>query len=641
MTFYSFKCGITAALILIILPFITKSPVYGQDNVEFSDKIYLDSLVSRAIELKLHQTHTWHVLVHYRKSLFGYKSLIDDPAFFLSQKGKTDPVAELDATIRAFYSPVKNNTSHPLLKFPARFKFLDYRLSFDRSKLPIDGETAFSNFYNSINPKKIYLVFPAGYLNSPASMYGHTLLLIESHSGSRLIAKAINYAAITNETFGPLFAFKGLFGFYKGYFSFIPYYQKIKEYSDGEMRNMWEYALNLNPSETEMLLRHIVELEDIYSDYYFIDENCSYNLLYLLEAARPDSYITDRFKIAVEPVDTIRAVRKCGFIEKSEFRPSLYDRLKFMAESMTQEDLTLAINFCKGKIPIEDIEKLNLSDERKAIILDMCFEYLKFMASKGSIELEDYKTRLMACMRTRNTIQQKTDYFSQIPVPIAPEYGHRSQRFRTGYGMTGKSTFFDLSYRFTSHSIMDPDAGFNYNSQIIFGETDLRFHKNSLYPQIEKLNLIDIISMPASNRLFFSPCWNFHTGFTRLYFSQKNSSLCYTLEGGSGLSFMLNRCMQFYIFPNIKVDFNSSFNNKTDLKTGFVQGILTTTGIWKSRLYANAYYEIVNQRRMVLKYAFDQRFSVSKSITLMANTAYLRNSDQSWTEFMLSLNIFF
>ena len=32
---------------------------------------------------------------------------------------------------------------------------------------------------------------------------------------------------------------------------------------------------------------HTYEMDKIYSDYYFFDENCSYDLLFLLDAARP------------------------------------------------------------------------------------------------------------------------------------------------------------------------------------------------------------------------------------------------------------------------------------------------------------------------------------------------------------------
>src|SRR5215831_3748120 len=43
---------------------------------------------------------------------------------------------------------------------------------------------------------------------------------------------------------GIAYPIQGIFGFYKGYFSTIPYYFKFNEYPDTENRDIWEYRLN-------------------------------------------------------------------------------------------------------------------------------------------------------------------------------------------------------------------------------------------------------------------------------------------------------------------------------------------------------------------------------------------------------------
>jgi hypothetical protein len=130
-------------------------------------------------------------------------------------------------------------------------------------------------------------------------MYGHTLLRVDAKDQdekTRLLAYAINYAANTNETNGVAFAINGLFGGYPGTFSMMPYYLKVREYSDMENRDVWEYELNLSPDVVDRVLMHVWELGPIYFDYYFFDENCSYYLLELLEAARPDMNLTGPFR---------------------------------------------------------------------------------------------------------------------------------------------------------------------------------------------------------------------------------------------------------------------------------------------------------------------------------------------------------
>ena len=71
------------------------------------------------------------------------------------------------------------------------------------------------------------------------------------------------------------FALKGLTGLYPGTLSSSPYYAKVREYSDMESRDVWEYRLNLTPDETRQLLRHAWEIGATRFDYWFFDENCS------------------------------------------------------------------------------------------------------------------------------------------------------------------------------------------------------------------------------------------------------------------------------------------------------------------------------------------------------------------------------
>ncbi|NTU73945.1 DUF4105 domain-containing protein, partial [Candidatus Roizmanbacteria bacterium] len=164
-------------------------------------------------------------------------------------------------------------------------------------------------------------------------------LTVETASRSKLLSHAVNYSAITTETFGPLFAVKGLFGFYKGYFSILPYYGKLQEYSDIDQRDIWEYPLDLTKEETLKLLMHVYELDSIYSDYYFFDENCSFMLLSLLEAARPELRLSGeywgRWSFWVIPADTIGAVRRAGLIDKVNYRPSQATRISYRASLLS------------------------------------------------------------------------------------------------------------------------------------------------------------------------------------------------------------------------------------------------------------------------------------------------------------------
>ena len=107
----------------------------GQAILRAEDDSYVGAVIDQAARLRLHEEREWHVLIHYQKTLFGYKSLIDDPKFFLAPDGRKNPESELKATIRGIFSTELSGDTHPRCRFAARFAWLKTKLDFDQ-KLP-------------------------------------------------------------------------------------------------------------------------------------------------------------------------------------------------------------------------------------------------------------------------------------------------------------------------------------------------------------------------------------------------------------------------------------------------------------------------------------------------------------------------
>src|SRR4051812_31684940 len=145
-------------------------------------QVYVDRLVRLAHDQHLASNEEWIRLLHYRKTLFGnWESEADADTFFNAPNGKTDPEAELAATVRAFFAPevaeqkktqlgpTGLKLDHPLCRFPARFAYLDEQLRFDWSQLPKLDCKGYREFLGLLKPKGLTLVFSSYYLNNPAS----------------------------------------------------------------------------------------------------------------------------------------------------------------------------------------------------------------------------------------------------------------------------------------------------------------------------------------------------------------------------------------------------------------------------------------------------------------------------------------
>ena len=279
---------------------------------------FIKTYQSKAQELNLYKSHYWQLLLHMNDG----ESEIDDESFFLSNDGKFNANSELNATIKSLLDENVFDDNATACRFPARKKWLQEQL--DIKEFPQTHCHELDRLIKKVDPKSATLVFPSAHINSPASMFGHTFLRIDSSYNSKLLSHAINYAATADQDTenGVVFAVKGLFGGYSGVYSLLPYYDKLKEYRDTEQRDIWEYELNLSQDEVKRMLLHTWELGNSFSWYYFFDENCSYNMLWLIEVARPTVHLREKFIYHVMPIETVFALEEEGLISQKHFRPS-------------------------------------------------------------------------------------------------------------------------------------------------------------------------------------------------------------------------------------------------------------------------------------------------------------------------------
>ena len=146
------------------------------------DTIYLAELQAQSRQMKLAQRVEWRKLLHHVPRVFaaGEQGLVDSPHFYLAADGKRDAQAELDATLASFYADTleSNETQHPQCAWVARYAWLNSQLKFDATRLPPRTCPRFEQWRATLNPAGLTLIFASAYLNSPSSMYGHTLLRV-------------------------------------------------------------------------------------------------------------------------------------------------------------------------------------------------------------------------------------------------------------------------------------------------------------------------------------------------------------------------------------------------------------------------------------------------------------------------------
>ncbi len=562
------------------------------------DTRYLVELLRRARSDKLAERREWQTLLHYRPTPdgTGLISDADDPRFFLAPTGRTDPQAELAATLHAFFDTqlVGGDPQPAQCAFRARYQWLKRELAFDDRRLPPQPCERFQQWLRQLDAESATLVFTSAYLNNPASLFGHTLLRLDRRGQTeqtRLLAYAVNYAADDSGSHGLMYAVDGMTGGFQGKFDIQPYYQLVRTYSDLESRDIWEYRLNLSESRLQRLLEHVWELRDIHFDYYFFRENCAWQLLTLLEAADPTLRLSDAFTLWALPPDTIRLlVRQSGLVGDVTARPARGTAVRRRYEALSPAEQRLARRLRDDPTVVTQPAFVRLAPERQALLLELALDERQHRRAgspknKTTPPPDPVAYRLLTA---RNRLPAATPVEIE-PYATRPETGHASRRLGLGLGQRDGTTFLELSARASYHDLLEPDAGYTPDAQIELLSVAIRHYRDSDRLSLDRLTLLDITSLPPSNALTPRPAWRLHAGWTPYPRLDCLDCAAFTLSGGMGLAAETRwpwRTVWFGL-PGLEFDYGNEFADDYRVGSAILAGaLLQLTASWK--LLANA-----------------------------------------------------
>ena len=506
------------------------------------DSSYLQELIQRANAVSLYDQRYWRLLLHYRPALAGgYESEADEPGFFLAPDGKTNPKAELEATLARFFSPEMVGRSRQAARcaFIARYQWLKTVLAIDESRLPPQRCERFDAWIAELNPASITLIFPSAYMNNPSSMFGHLLLRVDQKNQTeqtRILAYTVNYAADVTTDNGIVFAVLGVIGGFRGYFSTQPYYIKAREYGDFENRDIWEYRLNLTEDQIMRLLMHAWEMGNASFDYFFFKENCAYHILSLLDLADPALRLTDRFWFYTFPSDGVRMIAEHpGLVKETIFRPSRSTKIRRGHQALSAaERLWLARIVADPSLAqAEAFAALPL--RRQARVLDVASDYLLFRAATEE-DTALYQMRNKAVLVARSKLKVRPVQTKITPVSGAPDQGHKTMRAGLGVGWRDGELFNEANFRLAFHDLLDPEYGYTPGAQIQALGLTLRHYSRSKEIRIEKFTLLDILSLSPVDALFASPSWKINAALDTI--EHHNCRFCRiaNLNAGIGIA---------------------------------------------------------------------------------------------------------
>ncbi len=464
----------------------------------------MDRWIQAAESGRLDAEETWLKLVHYQAeddSASGFRSIVINPEFFLAEDGRDDPAAELRATLSAFTALLPEDVNnHAQCKFPARYLWLEEQLAFTPDDIPKVGCPLYDKWTVNDTVESISVIFATGYLANPASYYGHILIKFNSSADNRtsgLIDESLNYGAIVPDGVDPVsYVINGVFGGYEGGFSHIGFYHHNHNYVDIELRDVWEYELDLSPRDVKLITAHSWELLGKKFDYYFFRRNCAFRMAELLELTEDTQFIPLR-RFWTIPQTLVQQIARSSvngrqLLKKLYYHPSRQSSFFTRFESLGKREREVARLIVEDESLLDAAGFRDLPDSSQARIADTLIDYYQFALDPRGPADDPLVQRYNKLLQLRFKLLPG-DTLPVTSIPKGPHLGRDPSMVR--FGALHSSRFGDgavIQVRPGYYDDLDGDAGHIPNSALKMGDTDIRLVDGSLY-----LNRLDFFTVQS------------------------------------------------------------------------------------------------------------------------------------------------
>ena len=454
---------------------------------------YCSSCFSNELTRDLALSNPWLGLLHYEEGLFSKpQSAIQSDDFFFSKTGHIDPLSELNATLSSF-------TDDPSLqcKFPARAQLLQQY--FDLPKAHCDE---LNTFIQSINASSLSLIYASGYLGNPASMYGHVFLKFNQGAASPLLDNTYNYGARHPDNENPFkYIAKGIFGGYQGYFANQKYHHQTLIYNETELRDLWEYRLNLSTDEIHFVLMHLFELEGVGKTYYFFKQNCAYQLARLLDLVKGDNRITPQ-KPWVMPFDVITMMYRDdheSIIDEVIYHGSrqekLYDRFSQLTKA--EAEAVKQVLFQPALRVNAILDKLSETSAKR--VIDTLYDYYAFVDQKNNGVSNEQSVKRKSLLQARFALAPGASEFNSADKK-APHLGQSSTLLQASFVHNDVlKNAIELRFRANYYDLLSVNAARIPFSELSTFDMRVRYYDTESSLTLHELTLLRIINLNATS----------------------------------------------------------------------------------------------------------------------------------------------
>jgi hypothetical protein len=535
------------------------------------------------------QAREWLKLLHY--STVSKRSEIENDSFFLADKGHVNPLAELKATINALSTPMLNDNPniHAQCLFPARLIFIKKHNLYP--ELPLIICDNYLKWLGESPAKSVSIIYADGYLGNPASFYGHILFKVNSGNNeftSDLLNNSLNFGAEVPNNENPLtYILKGLVGGYQAKYTSNHFYRYNINYSEVELRDLWQYELNLSSNQKDLLIAHAWELLSSGYTYYFTNRNCAYHIAKMLELVTEKDLISPT-ELFVLPITVFNRLSKANAednsliktITRTESRQNRFRRKHSQLNDNQQEiveQLIATDEYTWSYSKLKESEKKQISD----VLIDY-YEF-RIRQDDSQIELKQGKHRVLL---ERLKLSSGNNPQWETTEPTMPHTGQNPNLIRASIqhnSLAGSSL--TIQARPAYFDFLSTDAGHLPFSQLSMADLTLRLTTDKI--QIHKFDLLNIETLNISATGLPGDAglaWKLRVGNERDVLSDSIVSNEYFVETAAGKA---QQYGNLALYTMLEARWQSPNDKSEQILLSPKVGVIYTNGGWKIHCYAS------------------------------------------------------
>lgn len=481
---------------------------------------------------KLARDPQWLALLHYQtENNRDWLSEVDAQDFFLSPTGKTDPRGELAALLKAV-SP-SAEAANVACRFPARVRWLRER------GLPVphvaEGCREFINWRKQFDTARISLVFASASMDNPSSMFGHTFIRFFNgdSAGEFINSSTLNYYAEADQGLNPaVYFYNGFAGGFWGVIDDQKMFRRLREYSDNQARDLWEFELAFSAEEIAWVADHAWEIKDKAFQYYFIDDNCGYRTLRLLAVAKPE--LRDMHKgMRSLPSDVVLGLSAQKLVEDVRFIPSAKRQYYAEYHQLTAAEQALVKSISAGGTDPRGADFARRGVQSQVNILSLVMKNMGVRIQRHGLKDSQAYHIFHLALERRLHLHQATNFTAAGGMPESPLAAHKSLRLRLGAGWRDEQERALFEMRFSGHGILDPSAGYPPYAALDFLNIGLAADDEGI--ELDEAVILHALSITPYTHFYPTHSWLFDFNLERRMFGAEEFRTL-NLGGGYGYS---------------------------------------------------------------------------------------------------------